>query len=139
MRVRRKTLWGKIDKKGELQAYMGEVEAFLKMHPDKNVLIRYEIQPISPSQKMTNYFFGYIVKTLQRAIYDADSSLTERQTYDLIRDNCPVFLEEKRENGEWKVRRKDWEELDSAEAVEAIAFIQQWAAENYYCILDDAE
>ena len=32
---------------------------------------------------------------------------------------------------------REWEELDSAEAVEVVAWIQRYMAENYYTILND--
>lgn len=137
MRLRRKVLWGKIGKKGEMIVHWDEAEAFCRLHPDKNLIIRLEIQPTEPTEKLQNYWFGYVVKEMQRAMYESGEDLTEAQVYDRIRKNCPCFLEEKRENGVWKVRAKEWEELDSAEVVEAIAWVQRWASEEFYWIIDD--
>lgn len=138
MRVRRITLWRRIGRKGEFS--LGEkAEEFFRLHADSPVLVRIEIQPAEPTERLSNYFFGYVVKTLQRAIYEGGENVTESQVYDRIRRECPLFLEEKREKGRWKTRAKEWEELDVAEAVEIVAWVQQWAAENFYCIIDDPE
>jgi hypothetical protein len=107
------------------------------MHKGRSLLVRLEVQSIEPTERMTNYFFGYVVKEMRNAYENLGESLTEAQTYDKIRANCPVFLEEKREKGEWKTRGKEWEELSVEEAVEAIAWIQRWASMEFGWIIDD--
>ena len=139
MRLRRKTLWGRVGKNGAIEAHWNELEAFCRLHPNKAIVLRVEIQPTEPSEKLTNYWFGYVVKEMQRAMYESGYDYSEAQTYDAIRKNCPLFLEEKRENGVWKVRAKEWEELDIAEAVEVIAWTQRWASEEFYWIIDDPQ
>lgn len=138
MRVRKKTLWGKIDSKGELGMRWAELEEFCKLHPNCNIILRAEIQSKEPSKKMKAYFFGYVLQEMQRAMYENGEDLTEQGVYDKIRRECPVFCEEIREEGKWKVRVREWEELDTAEAVEAIAWVQRYGAENYYTIINDA-
>lgn len=107
------------------------------MHKGRSLLVRLEVQSIEPTERMTNYFFGYVVKEMRNAYENLGESLTEAQTYDKIRSNCPVFLEEKREKGAWKTRGKEWEELSVEEAVEAIAWIQRWASMEFGWIIDD--
>ena len=137
MRVRRKTIWGKINSNGELEVRLADLDEFCRMHPNRNIIIRAEVQSIEPSGKLKAYFFGYVIKEVQRAFYDAGEDCTEEQTYNRIRAVCPLFLSEERVEGKWKVRMREWEELDSAEAVEVVAWIQRYMAENYYTILND--
>lgn len=139
MRVRRKTIWGKINGKGELVVRFADLEEFCKMHPNRNIIIRAEVQSREPSGKLKGYFFGYLIKEAQRAMYDNGEDYTEEQTYDKLRKECPIFLSEEREEDGWRVRLREWEELDSAEAVEVIAWMQRYMAENYYLILNDPQ
>lgn len=140
MRVRRKTLWAKINAKGEPKVAWQEFEYFCRLHPNRNIIVRVEVQSIEPSPKIKAYFFGYVVKELQRAMYDNGEDLTEEQVYNKVRRECPMFVHEERtEQGEWKVRLREWEELDSAEAVEVVSWVHRYAAENYYLILSDPQ
>ena len=113
------------------------MDEFCRMHPNRSIILRAEIQSKEPSSKLKAYFFGYVIKEAQRAFYDAGEDYTEEQTYNRIRSVCPLFLSEERVEGKWKVRMREWEELDSAEAVEVVAWIQRYMAENYYTILND--
>lgn len=138
MRLRTLILWTRIGERGGLKIPADRVTQFASMHKGKSVLIRMEIQSIEPTERMTNYFFGYVVKEMRRAYDSLGESLTDEQTYNKIRENCPVFLEEKRENGAWKTRAKEWEELSIEEAVEAISWIQRWASMEFEWVIDDA-
>lgn len=138
MRIRRKTLWGKIDKSGVLHFSLPELEDFCRNHPDKSCTIRVEILSKSPSERLTNYFFGYLVNEMQGAFYDNGEDYSKAQTYDEIRRRCPIFLEEKYDNG-WKARLKDWDELDVAECVEVVAWAQRYCAENLHKVISDPE
>lgn len=138
MRIRRITFWRRIGIDGNL--YLGErLAEFCAMYKGKPAIVRVSVQSEEPSEKLTNYFFGYVVKELQRAMHENGEDMREAQVYDRIRTECPLFLEEKRENGKWKTRAKEWEELDVAEAVEVVAWVQRWASENYFWIIDDPE
>ena len=138
MRVRRKTIYGKITSKGELQAYRGELDEFCKLHPDRGVIIRVEIQPKEPSERTANYYFGYIVPEMQNVFMsEGGEHLSKAETDFRLRENCPICIEETRENGKWRKSVKDFEMLDQAEANEFIEWIFQWASENYYKILDN--
>lgn len=138
MRLRTLILWTRIGERGGLKIPADRVARFSALHKGRSVLIRMEVQSIEPTERMTNYFFGYVVKEMRRAFDSIGESLTEEQTYNKIRENCPVFLEEKRENGSWKVRAKEWEELSVEEAVEAISWIQRWASMEFEWVIDDA-
>lgn len=137
MRLRTKILFGRTDKNGRLKIHEEELEAFCRLHPNKAIVVRLEAYATPPSTRLTNYFFGYVVKELRQALFVKGEDLSEAQTYDLIRSICPHFLEETREKGAWKTRAKEWEELDSTEAVDTIAWIQRWASEELYWIIED--
>ena len=136
MRLRRKVLWGKVDAKGELKINMDDLRNFCRMHPNRSVAVRVEVQGIEPTERLKNYWFGYVVKEMQRAMYEGGNDLTEEQTYNEIRRSCPLFVEEKYE-GSWKKRLKEWGELDKAEVVEIVAWTQRWASENFNWVIDD--
>ena len=139
MRLSSLTLWSRINADGELKIPVERLAKFSAMHPNKGVVIRIQVQSIEPTERMTNYFFGYVVKEMGRAYESIGESLTNAQVYDRIRQNCPVFLEEKREKGVWKARAKDWEELSIEEAVEAISWVQRWASIEFQWVIDDAQ
>lgn len=124
MRVRRKVAIGQIDKKGNLDFYKGELEAFCKMHPNSAVTIEVKILPKNPSDKLTNYYYGYVVKEMASAIYESGERMTDEEVDAFLKANCPLRVDK-------------FELLDSAEQVEFVAWLQQWAAENYYKIIDD--
>lgn len=139
MRLRRKTIIGKIDSKGSLSAPWGVLEDFCKMHKDRGVIIRAEILSQEPSERVTNYYFGYIVEEMRDAIMQTyGERLSKAQTDQWIREKCPLFYKEERKDGEWRMTLKEWEELDSAEANEVFEWVFQYASENLNLILDDA-
>lgn len=137
MRVRRKTIWGTTNSSGELTFQSAELTEFCRLHPNRSIIIRAEVQSKEPSDKLKGYFFGYLIKELQRGLYDNGECLSEQETYNRVRNACPLFQVEERIEGGWKVRRREWEELDQAEAVEVIGWVHQWASENLFLILDD--
>ena len=139
MRVKRQTIVGRIDTKGELQLPWDKLKDFANLNKDRAVIVRVEIQPKDPSEKLRNYVFGYAIPEMQRILYDNGEDYTKAETYEVLRGRCPVFLEETFDDKGWHARRKDWEELDSAEAVEFVAWLQRYAAENYSEIILDPE
>ena len=42
-------------------------------------------------------------------------------------------------NGKWKQRKKEWEELDKADVVEFVAWVQRLAAIEFNQIIQDPE
>lgn len=137
MRIRGKSLVGKVGDRGEIIAHWEAMSEFLSMHKGRAVILRAEILPKEASEKTKNYFFGYIVPEMQSAYMEAGEHLTREQTYNHLREACPLFIAETRENGQWRRRIKEWEELDQAEVNEAIDWIFQYAAENFSKILDN--
>lgn len=138
MRLRRKTIVGKINSKGELNAPWQVLQDFCSMHRDCGVIIRAELMPKEASDKTKAYFFGYIINELREILWQTyGERYTKEQTYDWIRKQCPLFIHEEREKGEWRVRLKEFEELDSAEAVEVVDWIMQYVAENFNEILEE--
>lgn len=141
MRVRAKTMVGRINEHGEILGSWGMVQDFCNLHKGKAVIVRVELQPIEPSEKTRNYFFGYCVPEMQGAFMTAyGEHLTREQTYNRIRDLCPLFSEQERlADGAWKTRLKEFEELDQAEANEVIEWLFQFAAENFSLVLDSPQ
>ena len=137
MRVRHKTIFGRIDGKGELK--MPPTADFCVLHKGASVKITIDIMPLEPTERMTNFFFGYVVKEMRSAFESFGNDYTEEETYNEIRKNCPLFFEEKRVNGEWKRKAKEWEDLDTAEAVAAIEWIQRWASMEFKWVIEDAK
>lgn len=137
MRLVRKTLYGKTDSQGKLRCFFGELEEFCKLHPNRGIIIRAEIQPIEPSERTKNYYYGYCISEMQGVMLLSGERLTREQVDAELRKNCPICYEEKREGGKWKVRVKEFDELDQAEANEYIEWLYQYAAENYNKILEN--
>lgn len=138
MRVRKKAVIGRIDDRGEIQAHWQTIKDFCSMHKGRAVIVRAEIQPIEPSESLTNYVFGYLIPEVQQVFHDNGLDFTKRETYQALCNYCPRMQDETYEgNGQWKVRLKEWEELDSAEAVAFIEWTQRWCAENFYYVLED--
>lgn len=137
MRLRRKTIVGKIDSKGNLNAPWQVLQDFCSMHQDRGVIIRAEILSKEPSEKTKAYFFGYIIDEIRGALMqEYGERFTKEQTYDWIRKQCSLFYAEERLDGKWKVRIKEFEELSQEEANEAIDDIIQFCAENLSLIID---
>lgn len=139
MRLRKKTIWGKIDSKGNLDFYDGELKEFLKLHPNKNVIIRYEIAPSEPSGKTKAYYYNYVLPKMTRAFYETGENLSQPQVDRFLRSNCPSIQEGVWENGKFKSRVRTFDELDQAEANEFIEWVQEYASQNLYTIIDDPE
>lgn len=116
---------------------MEALEDFCSLHKGKGIILRAEILAVEPSDKVTNYFFGYVVPEMQGMLMqEYGERYTKEQTYEWMKRQCPLFAREERADGRWRVGYKDFEELDSAEANEVIEWAVQYAAENFYQILD---
>ena len=136
MRVVRKTLYGKTDGKGNLHCYFWELEEFCKLHPNRGIIIRAEIQPIEPTERTKNYYYGYCVPEMQAAMLMSGERLTREQVDAELRKNCPICIEDRKEQGHWHRRVKELDEMDQAEVNEFIEWLYQYAAENYNKILE---
>lgn len=137
MRVRRKTMVGRIGERGEIQCSWEMLQDFCSSHKGKPVILRLEIQPTEPSERTQNYFYGYCIPEAQNAFMtEYGEHLTKEQTYNKIRELCPLFQKQERENGKWRTTYVEFEDLDQAEANDAIEWLCRFLAEEFSVILD---
>lgn len=140
MRIKRKTLVGRINAEGDLIAPMQLLQDFCNINRERSVIIRVEVQPQEAGEKIRNYVFGYVIPEMQRILHDNGEDYTRAQTFEYLKSICPVFLDEEYlGNGKWKQRKKEWEELDKAEVVEFVAWVQRLAAIEFNQIIQDPE
>ena len=140
MRIKRKTLVGRINAEGDLIAPMQLLQDFCNLNRERSVIIRIEVQPQEAGEKIRNYVFGYVIPEMQRILHDNGEDYTKAQTFEYLKSICPVFLDEEYlGNGKWKQRKKEWEELDKAEVVEFVAWVQRLAAIEFNQIIQDPE
>lgn len=140
MRIKRKTLVGRINAEGDLIAPMQLLQDFCNLNRERSVIIRVEVQPQEAGDKIRNYVFGYVIPEMQRILHDNGEDYTRAQTFEYLKSICPVFLDEEYlGNGKWKQRKKEWEELDKAEVVEFVAWVQRLAAIEFNQIIQDPE
>lgn len=140
MRIKRKTLVGRINAEGDLIAPMQLLQDFCNLNRERSVIIRVEVQPQDAGEKIRNYVFGYVIPEMQRILHDNGEDYTREQTFEYLKSICPVFLDEEYlGNGKWKQRKKEWEELDKAEVVEFVAWVQRLAAIEFNQIIQDPE
>ena len=140
MRIKRKTLVGRINAEGDLIAPMQLLQDFCNLNRERSVIIRVEVQPQEAGEKIRNYVFGYVIPEMQRILHDNGEDYTRAQTFEYLKSICPVFLDEEYlGNGKWKQRKKEWEELDKAEVLEFVAWVQRLAAIEFNQIIQDPE
>lgn len=140
MRIKRKTLVGRINAEGDLIAPMQLLQDFCNLNRERSVIIRVEVQPQEAGENIRNYVFGYVIPEMQRILHDNGEDYTRAQTFEYLKSICPVFLDEEYlGNGKWKQRKKEWEELDKAEVVEFVAWVQRLAAIEFNQIIQDPE
>lgn len=140
MRIKRKTLVGRINAEGDLIAPMQLLQDFCNLNRERSVIIRVEAQPQEAGERIRNYVFGYVIPEMQRILHDNGEDYTRAQTFEYLKSICPVFLDEEYlGNGKWKQRKKEWEELDKAEVVEFVAWVQRLAAIEFNQIIQDPE
>ena len=138
MRIKRKTLVGRINAEGDLIAPMQLLQDFCNLNRERSVIIRVEVQPHEAGEEIRNYVFGYVIPEMQRILHDNGDDYTRAQTFEYLKSICPVFLDEEYlGNGKWKQRKKEWEELDKAEVVEFVAWVQRLAAIEFNQIIQD--
>ena len=131
---------GRINAEGDLIAPMQLLQDFCNLNRERSVIIRIEVQPQEAGEKIRNYVFGYVIPEMQRILHDNGEDYTRAQTFEYLKSICPVFLDEEYlGNGKWKQRKKEWEELDKAEVVEFVAWVQRLAAIEFNQIIQDPE
>ena len=140
MRIKRKTLVGRINAEGDLIAPMQLLQDFCNLNRERSVIIRVEVQPQEAGERIRNYVFGYVITEMQRILHDNGEDYTRAQTFEYLKSICPVFLDDAYlGNGKWKQRKREWEELDKAEVVEFVAWVQRLAAIEFNQIIQDPE
>ena len=140
MRIKRKTLVGRINAEGDLIAPMQLLQDFCNLNRERSVIIRVEVQPQESGEKIRNYVFGYVIPEMQRILHDNGEDYTRAQTFEYLKSICPVFLDEEYlGDGKWKQRKKEWEELDVAEAVEFCAWVQRLASIEFNQVIQDPQ
>lgn len=140
MRIKRKTLVGRINAEGDLIAPMQLLQDFCNLNRERSIIIRVEVQPQEAGERIRNYVFGYVIPEMQRILHDNGEDYTRAQTFEYLKSICPIFLDEEYlGNGKWKQRKKEWEELDKAEVVEFVAWVQRLAAIEFNQIIQDPE
>ena len=91
MRIKKKTLVGRIDDKGNLIAPFQLLGDFCNLNKGRSVIIRIEIQPQEASEKLRNYVFGYVVPEMQRILHENGEDYTREQTFNYL-PNEPFAL-----------------------------------------------
>ena len=91
MRIKRKTLVGRINAEGDLIAPMQLLQDFCNLNRERSVIIRVEVQPQEAGEKIRNYVFGYVIPEMQRILHDNGEDLTRAQQW-LIRLFATMLL-----------------------------------------------
>ena len=97
MRIKKKTLVGRIDDKGNLIAPLQLLGDFCNLNKGRSVIIRIEVQPQEASEKLRNYVFGYVVPEMQRILmlcWDDWENLEMLKYMVEHQDACPSMLYE---------------------------------------------
>lgn len=139
MRVQKQTLTKRISKDGRLVIDSPELQEFARQHPNRACVIRVELLPIPPSQKVLSYYWQYIIPTVQRALYDMGDSKTMEQTDRWLRSLAPVMRDEQWTGEKLRSRVMELDEIDSAEFCEYIEWIKEFGAENLDCYIEEAQ
>lgn len=140
MRIQRLTTTKRISPEGRLSLETPEVQEFCRQHPNRSVIVRVELLPIPPSQKSISYYWKVVVPTVQRGLYDVSGyDLTLSQTDRFIRENIPVTIDERWEDGKIRKRIREIDELDAAEFNELIEQLKVYASEHLFVYIEEPE
>lgn len=120
-----------VAKDGTLAMYRGELDAYLKENIGNRLIISIQAEPRGTTAAMRGYYFGYIVPRVQLALYDLGERMTKAETDEWIRSQCPACQQE---DGLLSVS-----DMGKCEMSELIDFTKQFAAENLYLVLEDAD
>lgn len=139
MKQREITTTGAINNKGQLQIYMGELNAFFGQWKGARVVARFTVIGSGSSEALRGYYYNYVVPTMRRAMWDAGERLTEQDTERRLRTMSPIMAVEHVdfETGEYSVEVREIAELSNAELIEHIETIRQLAAEEFSIFIDD--
>lgn len=139
MKQREITTTGAINNKGQLQIYMGELNAFFGQWKGARVVARFTVIGSGSSEALRGYYYNYVVPTMRRAMWDAGERLTEQDTERRLRTMSPIMAVEHVdfETGEYSVEVREIAELSNSELIEHIETIRQLAAEEFSVFIDD--
>lgn len=139
MRVRKIATTRRISESGEISLDLPEIKEFCRQHKGKAVIVRIELLPTPASEKSLAYYWGVVVPTIQRGLYELGNDLTQRETDEFIRSQMPVCSDERLVNGKLHKRVRTIDELDAAEFNEMIEQLKVWAAENLQVYVEEPE
>jgi len=139
MRVRKIAATRRISESGEISLDLPEIKEFCRQHKGKAVIVRIELLPTPASEKSLAYYWGVVVPTIQRGLYELGNDLTQRETDEFIRSQMPVCSDERLVNGKLHKRVRTIDELDAAEFNEMIEQLKVWAAENLQVYVEEPE
>ena len=114
-----------------LSMYRGELDAFLAENIGKRLTIRIQADTIGTSEAMRGYYFGYIVPRIQQALYDIGERKSKKDTDSWLRSLCPAC---QAEDGVLSVSQ-----MGKPEMMDLLDWVKQFAAENLYLVLEDAD
>lgn len=128
---------GKINEKGKLQIYMGELNDFCNKNREKRVLATFTIMGESASQSLKGYYFSYVVPTIRQAMWENGDRRTLEDTDLYLRTISPICRKEQMVGEKWEYELKTIHELTNKELIEHINTIKQFGAENFYVYIND--
>lgn len=139
MRKREFETSGKINNRGQLVMFMGEVNEFFKLWPNAKIVCRFFVSQSGASEALKGYYFNFVVPTFKRAIWESGERKTEEQTERFLREISPIMYEQVPDidTGNYSTRIKEIRELSNPELIEHIDHLKQIAAEEYGCFIDD--
>lgn len=114
--------YGRVSQDGGVKLPMDRVRQELRKSAGKRVLVTFVVME-EPSEAMLAYYWGYILPTCRKALYELGEIYTDEETSD--------FLSSAFGSDEWK--------HDKDEMRKYIAFLQQYAAENLDVYIHDPE
>lgn len=114
--------YGRVSQDGGVKLPMDRVRQELRKSAGKRVLVTFVVME-EPSEAMLGYYYGYILPTVRKALYELGEIYTDDETSD--------FLSSAYGSDEWK--------HDKDEMRKYIEFLQQYAAENLDVYIHDPE
>lgn len=120
---------GVITVSGQLRMPMDRLNAFFAKHKGERVVARFEAATPGSSELQLAYYFGYIVPTVQAALWDNGDRKTEAQVDLWLRQQCASCYD----GGELLEARQ----MSRAGFSEFIEWMKQFAAENLYIYIED--
>lgn len=129
---------GTITNEGKLSLLMDVVREFAQKNKGSRVAVKISVINPSCSKSLRGYYYGYVVPTFRRAMWESGDRRTEEQAERFMRELSPIMYDQQADdNGRYRTRIKDIGELDNSEMIEHINTIKQIAAEEYSAYIED--